>query len=180
MRSNRAIEFTLAMSQPMNNICKVVLCVWVLLAGLLVTKPLLAEPTKGKIAPTSITSAHSLQVSEARVRHPIPGQSMTVGYVSLFNPTDNERLLIHIDSPHAERVEMHEHRHENGMMKMRQLTQLVLPAKTRIDFKPGGYHLMLYAVQQPLPVLVPIRLHFGSGESVEFQAKVVHLNQEQH
>lgn len=180
MRLNTATELILTTRQRMNVKCKVVLHIWVVLAGLLVTKPLLAEPTDEEFTSASINSAHGLHVSEARVRHPIPGQSMTVGYVSLFNPTDNERLLTRIDSPHAERVEMHEHRHENGMMKMRQLTQLVLPANTRIDFKPGGYHLMLYAVRQPLPALVPIRMHFGSGESVEFQAKVVHLNQEQH
>ncbi len=50
----------------------------------------------------------------------------------------------------AERVELHTHDMEGGMMTMREVRSVELPARSRIDFKPHGLHLMLVGLKQPL------------------------------
>ncbi|WP_345301942.1 copper chaperone PCu(A)C [Lysobacter hankyongensis] len=59
------------------------------------------------------------------------------------NTGDADDRLVAIRSDAADRVEIHEVRHENGMARMRPLKDgLPLPAGETVVLKPGDYHLM--------------------------------------
>lgn len=47
---------------------------------------------------------------------------------------------------YALKVEMHETVEENGVMKMKPVTSVDIPAKGEVAFAPGGKHLMLWGV----------------------------------
>ena len=65
------------------------------------------------------------------------------GFMTLANEGDREERLLRVESGISERVEIHEMRHENGVMRMRQLADgLAVPAGGKVVLKPGGYHLM--------------------------------------
>lgn len=88
-------------------------------------------------------AAETLQVREAYVREMPPGQSTSAGFMKLVNSGKRPVALIGATSDGAGAVEIHRHRHENGMMQMERVTRVEVPAQGQLVFAPGGYHLML-------------------------------------
>jgi len=72
-----------------------------------------------------------------------PVVPMRAGYMQIVNPGEVDVEIIAIESESFERVEMHETMMADGMMKMQELNTLVIPAKSTVELKPGGKHLML-------------------------------------
>ncbi len=58
--------------------------------------------------------------------------------------------LIAAKSDISQRVELHTHLRENGMMKMRQVPFVGVPAGGAAMLKPGGYHVMFMGLKAPL------------------------------
>lgn len=58
--------------------------------------------------------------------------------------------LVSVSSPAAGTVEIHEHINDGGIMKMRRIEGLAVPGGGSVTLKPGGYHLMLMDLKQPL------------------------------
>ena len=85
------------------------------------------------------------QLSDAWIRETPPNRNVAAGYLTIANPSDTDRMLIGAHSPDA-RVEVHEMRHEDGMMRMRRLESLAIPAGEEVTLAPGGTHLMLFDV----------------------------------
>ncbi len=75
-----------------------------------------------------------------------PNAPVAGGFLSIRNGGGTDDRLVSVRSDAAERVEIHEVRHEDGMARMRELTDgLPLPAGATVELKPGGYHLMFIA-----------------------------------
>lgn len=91
---------------------------------------------------------HHIRIGEIEVTLPwsreIPSSApVAAGFLSIRNRGSQDDRLLAVRSDAAERVEIHEVRHEDGMARMRQLVDgLPLPAGSTIELKPGGYHLM--------------------------------------
>src|SRR6218665_2860470 len=58
--------------------------------------------------------------------------------------------LVGVESPAAGRAEVHAMKLEDGIMKMRALPALDLPAGQTVELKPGSYHVMLLDLKAPL------------------------------
>ncbi|HRO25929.1 MAG TPA: copper chaperone PCu(A)C [Luteimonas sp.] len=85
----------------------------------------------------------ALQVSGAWSRAVSANAPVAAGYLLIANPGPAEVRLVAVRSDAAERVEIHEMRHEDGVMRMRELADgLAVPAGGSVELKPGGYHLM--------------------------------------
>ncbi len=91
-----------------------------------------------------------LLVEDGFVRGLPPGQSVTAAFMTLKNPGTVDLVLTEGRSPVAEKVEFHQHSHEGGMMRMRQVPQLLVPAGGELTLAPGDLHLMLIGLQQVL------------------------------
>jgi len=63
------------------------------------------------------TAAASVVVSQARVRRPLPGQKIAAGYFTLDSKSGDK--LLAIKSPVSERIELHNHINDGGVMRMR-------------------------------------------------------------
>ncbi len=96
--------------------------------------------------PAPTPSEMGLVISDARIQAPLLGKSITSGYFDITNHSNVDDAIIGIESPIAERVEMHLSEDVNGIMKMRRQVAIDLKAGETITFKPGGYHLMLFGV----------------------------------
>ncbi|CAN0574897.1 unnamed protein product [Laminaria digitata] len=48
------------------------------------------------------------------------------------------------------KVEVHTHINDNGIMRMREVEGVDVPAGGEVVFKPGGYHIMLIGLKKPL------------------------------
>ena len=95
-------------------------------------------------------------------------------YLGLHNTGDTPDRLVSAVSAVAERVEIHTHEHHGGMMHMRQIDAVDLPAGTQVRFAPGGLHLMLIGLQQPLIAghSFALTLRFEHAGSVQVQVEV--------
>ena len=74
------------------------------------------------------------------------GAPVAAGFVSIRNGGAADDRLLAVRTDAAERVEIHEVRHEDGMARMRELADgLPVPAGGTVALAPGGYHLMFIA-----------------------------------
>lgn len=114
-----------------------------------------------------------VQVAGALCRPTPNGRHTTGCYLTLTASADDR--LTGATSPVASRVQVHESRMESNMMMMRELRDgLPLPAGQPVELKPGGNHLMLLGVTEPLKAgdSVPLTLTFASAAPVEITATV--------
>lgn len=85
------------------------------------------------------------------IYQPLPGKNMSAGYPMIMNGEKQTRQLLSVAAPWAKAIEIHTHQHKAGMMKMVKLETLKIKAGESAQFQPGGLHLMIFGVQQPLP-----------------------------
>ena len=118
--------------------------------------------------------AGSVSVENAYVRHMPPTQKVTGAFMLLKNSSPEDRAAVSAESDIADRAELHTHLHENGMMKMRQVEKIDIPAGGETALEPGGIHVMLIGLKQPLDLgqIVAITLNFDDGSSTQVQAEV--------
>lgn len=121
--------------------------------------------------------ASDLQVDQAFARETVPGMQNSAAYLRIKNFSGRDAALVGVTSPDIGKVEMHQHLHQGGMMAMRPVAKVVVPGKGEFSFKPGGHHLMLMGLQQPLAVgeEVTIRLLFEDGREIEANLPVTAL-----
>lgn len=114
----------------------------------------------------------TVEVGQAWVRATVPGQTGTGAFMNL-TARDAARL-VGVSSPAAGVAEVHEMKMDGDIMKMRALGVLELPAGQTVQLKPGGYHLMLMDLKQPLArgASVPLTLRFQDAKGVESQVQV--------
>ena len=58
--------------------------------------------------------------------------------------------IVSADSPIAAETELHAHEVEDGVVKMRRLASVEVPAGSETAFAPGGRHVMLIGLEEPL------------------------------
>lgn len=122
---------------------------------------------------SGVTLAEVL-VTDVTVREMLPGRSMTAGYFSINNQNKVAAELIGASSPQFGSIELHQHSHKDGMMKMEQVQSVVVAAGEQVHFQPGGLHLMLFDAKTSITKgqQIPLRLTFKDGQSIEVQAMV--------
>jgi copper(I)-binding protein len=102
------------------------------------------KPATGMAHDMDHAKAQGIEISNGFVRPPLPGRDIAAGFFSVTNHGADDRL-ISATSPISENVEIHTHTNDNGVMKMRQVSGVDLLAGETVEFKPGSFHLMMYA-----------------------------------
>jgi copper(I)-binding protein len=82
------------------------------------------------------------------VRAPLPGQSMTSAYLSLYNSLAQAVELVSVRSDASSEAEFHESQLGQGMSRMRARTSLLLAAGETLHMEPGGLHIMLFGLEE--------------------------------
>jgi copper(I)-binding protein len=119
----------------------------------------------------------SVTVTEPWVRGTVAQQKATGFFARLTAPAGAK--LVAVSSPVAGVAEIHEMAMDGSTMRMRPLPAgLDLPAGQAVELKPGGYHVMLMDLKQPLaagrpvPLTLVIERRDGTRESVAVEAPV--------
>lgn len=145
------------------------------LAALLASLLVAASLAGCSSAATSAPSAAAPTVSDAWVRPPMGSGQPAGGYMTITNPGGQADALVGVSSPVASSVEIHETTTDaSGMTGMHPIDRLDVPAGGSVTLQPGGYHLMLMGVTQPLAVgtTVELDLVFEYAGDVTVQAEV--------
>lgn len=130
------------------------------------------ETTKApKASDTAAVAA--IAVSDPWCR-PTPNGAKVAGcYVTLTAASDD--VLTGISTDLASMPQVHEMKHEDGMMKMAHLQNgLPLPAGQKIELKPGSNHVMLMGLKQPLVEgqTAKLTLNFAKAAPVTVEAAI--------
>jgi copper(I)-binding protein len=119
-------------------------------------------------------------VSEPWVRGTVPEQKASGAFMSLTSQTDSR--LVQVQSPVAATVEIHEMKMDGGVMRMRPIADLALPAGKAVSLAPGGYHVMLIGLKQVLkpgdqvPLTLVVEGADKQRQQIEVKAAVRPLN----
>lgn len=128
---------------------------------------------------SGLASAKGISVDSPYVREVPPGQMTSASFLILKNDSAKNIALIKASSDVAKNVELHEHVHEGGMMKMRQVKQIDVAANSATSLKPGGYHIMLIGLTRKIKAgdRVNINLEFDNGDKKTIKAEVKKIMQ---
>ncbi|NKB50894.1 MAG: copper chaperone PCu(A)C [Rhizobiaceae bacterium] len=100
--------------------------------------------------------ADGIMLGELKIMHPIlrataPGANVGAGYISITNTGNSADRLVGGAAEFAGKLELHEMKMENQVMKMKPLENGVsIPAGATIKLKPGGNHLMFMKLNTAL------------------------------
>jgi len=117
-------------------------------------------------------TAGQLSIGNATARFLVEGRPGAV-FLSIDNKGSADKLVA-ASSTLSERVELHTHTMDNGVMKMRPIEAIDIPANTMTELKSGGYHIMMFGVKT-LPKkgsTVPLTLTFEKAGPVQIGAAV--------
>lgn len=98
----------------------------------------------------------SVEVTDAWARATMPGQAVAGVYLHVKSMLKGR--LVGVKSSSAKTAEIHSMSQEGGVMKMRKLDFLDLPAGEAVALEPGGNHVMLFDIRKPLKVGERIKL----------------------
>ena len=122
----------------------------------------------------SLAAQAQVTVKDAWVRATVPQQKATGAFMQLQSAQDAK--LLSAQSPVAGVVEVHEMAMDGGVMKMRAIPNLALPAGKAVELKPGGYHVMLMDLKgqvkdgDTVPVTLVVEGKDGKRQNIEIKA----------
>ena len=119
-------------------------------------------------APDTPTSR--IAVSQPWSRETAPGQAAGGAFMTITNSGTADDRLIGGSSSVVGEVQVHNVTLTDGVMRMRQLPDgLAIPAGETVTLAPGGYHLMLMRLTQPIERTgpVPLTLEFERAGAIE-------------
>lgn len=100
--------------------------------------------------------AHEITVGDLKIDHPFARASAGparngAAYMTLHNTGDADDTLVAAAADVSERIELHEHIMDDGVMRMREVDGgIAVPAGGTAVLEPGGLHIMLLGLHAPL------------------------------
>lgn len=123
--------------------------------------------------------AQSSTLANIKIGHPWArptprGAKTGAVYLSLQNTGSEADNLVSVNSPAAGKTQIHKTSNERGVMKMRPAEGVELAPGTTVEFKPGGYHIMLLDLKQTLVEgqTVPLTLTFAKAGTIQVDVRV--------
>lgn len=131
--------------------------------------------------------ANPIKVEDAYVRAVPPGSKASASFMKITNKDKVDHSLVVAESGVATNVELHTHIHKDGMMMMRQVKKIDLPAGKTVELKPGGLHVMLIGLTKQIKPgdQVNLTLIYENGKKTRLTAPVKkigggHMNHKHH
>ncbi len=136
------------------------------LAGLITLFALLI--LAGPAPAADMTKVGELEISGAWARATPPGSKNGGAFLTVANHGMAADKLVSAASDVANRVELHNHINDNGVMRMRQVPFIPVPMHGKAELKPGSYHVMFMGLKAPLKEgsMVMVKLTFEKAGDV--------------
>ena len=123
-----------------------------------------------------------VEIDGAYARASIPNVPNSAAFFVIKNNSDKDIAITSANSDIAEKNELHTHIKENKMMKMIKIEKLVVPAKSSLELKSGGDHVMLMGLKKELKVgdEISLELSFSDGDKKSIKVPVKDLASTMH
>ncbi len=128
-----------------------------------------APATEPPAAAAAETRIGALLIVDASSRETPLAGGTAPGFLTIRNTGGEDDRLLAASSPAVASVEIHEMSMADGQMTMRALPEgLAIPAGGEVQLAPGGLHLMLIGVREPLAAgqTLPVELRFEKAGAV--------------
>ena len=114
-----------------------------------------------------------IEVRDAWARTSTQGMNSAVYFV-IQNHNAQADELIGAASDAADAVEIHESTMEGDVMMMNRVEAIALEPSTKVELKPGGYHVMLIGLKQDLNAgdEIEVTLQFRNAPDLTIKATV--------
>jgi copper(I)-binding protein len=125
-------------------------------------------------SPSTPSPAATLEIQSGWAAPTPGGVEVSAGYLTIVNHARETDRLVGAQSQRAARVEVHEMTMADGVMQMRPVQSLDIPAGGAVALAPGGRHLMFYGVSPPFAEgeTIPLRLTFAQAGAVDISLPV--------
>jgi periplasmic copper chaperone A len=116
----------------------------------------------------------SIDVTDAWARAMPAGAKTGAAYVTVANTGNSDDTLVGASTPVATEAQLHTTITDNGVMKMRPVSAIDVKPGATVTLKPGGMHLMLTGLKQPLSEgqSFPLTLNFAKAGKIEATVQV--------
>lgn len=123
-----------------------------------------------------------VEIDGAYARASIPNVPNSAAFFVIKNNSDKDIAITSANSDIAEKNELHTHIKENKMMKMMKIEKLVVPAKSSLELKSGGDHVMLMGLKKELKAgdEINLELSFSDGDKKNIKVPVKDLASTMH
>lgn len=99
---------------------------------------------------------------------------MSAAYMRILNSGNEPDRLLKVSSDVAMKVEMHMSEMKEGVMTMRPVDSIDVPANGQVELKPGGLHIMLIGINRDLTAgeKVKLTLDFEKAGEIQVEADI--------
>jgi len=121
------------------------------------------------------TSGQNAIVVERPWARATPAGSRTGAvYVALINNGSSSDSLLSATTPVADQVQFHSASEENGISRMREMRTVEVAPGARVAFSPGGLHIMVVGLNQPLKEgqSFPLTLNFEKAGKIDVMVPI--------
>ena len=134
------------------------------------------------IASIAAVFGADVEIDGAYARASIPNVPNSAAFFVIKNNSDKDIAITSANSDIAEKNELHTHIKENQMMKMIKIEKLVVPAKSSLELKSGGDHVMLMGLKKELKAgdEISLKLSFSDGDKKKIKVPVKDLASTMH
>ncbi|MBL8839133.1 MAG: copper chaperone PCu(A)C [Alphaproteobacteria bacterium] len=117
-------------------------------------------------------------VEQPWARATIGNSTVSAAYMILRNPAGQPDRLLEASTPAAGRVELHTMTMDNNVMRMRRVDAIDVAAGGATQLRPGGLHVMLMDLRQPLRAgeQLQLTLRFERAGTVQVAVPVAAAN----
>ncbi|EXJ09838.1 copper chaperone PCu(A)C [Nitrincola nitratireducens] len=120
----------------------------------------------------SLFACEDLHIVDPYARAMPPGQPNSAAFMTLSNHGKTDVAIVSAQSSVSEVTELHTHTEVDGVMQMRQIAQIDIPAETDVHLEPGGLHVMLIGLKTTLTEGEEIDLTLNLSDGTEKQLSI--------
>lgn len=133
------------------------------------------------LLPACFANAHEYKSGDLEIAHPwsqeLPPNAPTVAaYFIIHNTGSSADRLVSVDTPIADKAELHQHVMQGDLMKMQPVASVDVPAGGTVTFAPMAYHVMMVGLKDRSLLQdgkhFPLTLHFEKAGAVPVEVNV--------
>jgi periplasmic copper chaperone A len=128
------------------------------------------------LLPMQAAAAGVVSLKNAYAFPTLAGTNNGAAFVTFENHSDSPAFIKAVASDAAKTVELHAHEHDkDGVMSMVKKEEVRVPPHSVIAFEPGGLHVMLTDLKEPLTLgdVFEVRFTLEDGRTLPFNVTVV-------
>jgi periplasmic copper chaperone A len=121
------------------------------------------------VAGSALAQSSGIAVTDAWSRATPAGAKAAAAYITIANSGADGDQLVAVTTPVAGKAQVHTTINANGVTEMRPVKALDVKPGAKVTMKPGGYHIMLTELKQPLKEgeSFPLHLQFAKAGAID-------------